>query len=70
MATGYHFEEHIFGVYKGFVICLGGPYDSDSFKLINLFNTTYSTVRVCLWRLHGYVFDCIHLLAIGVAKTP
>ena len=45
-------------------------YDSAMLKIPDLFGKVHSTARVCLWRLHCYVFDCTHLLAMGVAGTP
>ena len=30
----------------------------------------WNEIESCLWRLHGYVLDFIHLLAMGVSETP
>lgn len=45
-------------------------YDSATFKDPELLRTTHSTANVCLWKLHGYMLDFIHLLAMAVAETP
>ena len=43
-------------------------YDSGMFKVTKLVSTTHSTANVCLWSLHGYVLDLMHLLAVNVAE--
>lgn len=42
---------------------------SATIKVTELFSTTNTRASVYLWRLHGYVLDFMHVLAMGVAET-
>lgn len=41
-----------------------------TFKLTEVFSTTHSTSRVCLWRRRDRVRDFLYLSAMGVAEIP
>ena len=43
-------------------------HDSATLKVTELFSTGHSTANGCLWRLHGFVLNFIHLSATGVAE--